>query len=254
MKIISYNVNGIRAALKKGLREWIISENPDILCIQETKSQPDQVDDGIFKELGYQSAWHSAQKKGYSGVATYHKQSPKNNIIGIGVDTIDNEGRVLISEYDDFSVINCYFPSGSSSEDRHGVKMDFLRQIQPWIDNYKKQQANIILVGDYNIVHTEKDIHNPTRRDNPSGYRPEERAWMTEWFASGFTDAYRYLHPDEINFSWWSYRAGSRAKDKGWRIDYMSVSDPIKDKIKSCYHQKEAVHSDHCPVVLEIEI
>lgn len=254
MKIISYNVNGIRAALKKGLREWIISENPDILCIQETKSQPDQVDDGIFKELGYQSAWHSAQKKGYSGVATYHKQSPKNNIKGIGVDTIDNEGRVLISEYDDFSVINCYFPSGSSSEDRHGVKMDFLRQIQPWIDNYKKQQANIILVGDYNIVHTEKDIHNPTRRDNPSGYRPEERAWMTEWFASGFTDAYRYLHPDEINFSWWSYRAGSRAKDKGWRIDYMSVSDPIKDKIKSCYHQKEAVHSDHCPVVLEIEI
>ncbi len=254
MKIISYNLNGIRAALKKDLVGWLKAEKPDIFCVQETKSHREQVDLTEIEALGYHSDWHSAVKKGYSGVATFSKMKPNRVTAGIGIEKYDAEGRVLISHFDKFTLLNCYFPSGSSGDARHQFKMDFLHDLRPWMDEFRKEHPNVILVGDYNIVHTELDIHNPTRKDNPSGYRPEERQWLTEWFDSGFTDAYRYKNGDQIEFSWWSYRAGSRGKNKGWRIDYLSVDDAIKDSIVSSQHHTLAVHSDHCAIEVVLDL
>lgn len=252
MKIITYNVNGIRAAIKKGFSEWMKEEDADIVCIQETKAHPDQLDLSLFEELGYHHHWASAQKKGYSGVATFSKVAPKSVEVGMGNEKYDSEGRVLITHFEDFTLINSYFPSGSSGEDRHAFKMEYLNDLQPWVDAYKKAHPKIILVGDYNIVHTEKDIHNPTRKDQPSGYRPEERQWLTDWFNSGFVDAFRFKNPEALEYSWWSYRAGSRGKNKGWRIDYISIPTEMQDQIKSAGHLPDAMHSDHCPVVVEL--
>ena len=252
MKILSYNLNGIRAALKKGLVDFIKEQDADVVCFQETKCQEDQLDLKDFRDLGYEGYWHSAEKKGYSGVLTLTKKKPNAIEIGINNELIDREGRVLRTDVDGWTIFNCYFPSGSSSEERHAFKLEFLKAFQPFIDEVKKENKNIIIVGDYNIVHTELDIHNPTRKDKPSGYRPEEREWMTSFFDSGFVDAYRHLNPEKIEFSWWSYRAGSRDRNKGWRIDYISVSEEQKDKIKSFTHFKDNKQSDHCAMVAEI--
>lgn len=254
MKIITYNVNGIRAAITKGLIEWVKEENPDILCLQETKALQSQVDVSLLEELGYHHHWCSAVKKGYSGVATFSKIKPLKTVTGMGIPAYDDEGRVLISYFEEFALINSYFPSGSSGEDRHEFKLQYLYDMQSWIQEFKKENPELILVGDYNIVHTELDIHNPQRKDNPSGYRPEERQWLTDWFDAGFVDAYRLLHPEKKEYSWWSYRAGSRGKNLGWRIDYISVSDTLKDRIKATGHLSEAKHSDHCPVYVEIAL
>ena len=255
MKLISYNVNGIRAAAKKGLFDWIKEEDPDIICFQETKAHQEQVDLSELTELGYHDFWFSAVKKGYSGVLTLTKQKPKKVSTGIGIEQHDNEGRVLVTEFGKWTLVNCYFPSGSSSEERHGVKMQFLHDLRPWVSKLLKRQKKIILVGDYNIVHQDKDIHYPTRKDKPSGFRPEEREWMNEWFGSDFKDSFRLIHPDkEDEFSWWSYRAGSRDRNKGWRIDYISVSNALKKKVTDARHVHEARHSDHCPVAVEIDL
>ena len=170
------------------------------------------------------------------------------------MDIYDNEGRILRTDFGDWTLLNCYFPSGSSGEVRHEFKMKFLKDFRKWVDKLRKERPKLIIVGDYNIVHTELDIHNPTRKDNPSGYRPEERKWMTQWFKSGFSDAFRQMNPELRQYSWWSYRAASRAKDKGWRIDYQSVPNNMATKIKQAYQMKDVVHSDHCPVFLEIEV
>ncbi len=252
MKILSYNINGIRAALKKGLVDFIKEKNPDVVCFQETKCQNGQVDISAFEEIGYTGYWHSAVKKGYSGVLTLTKIEASSVVVGIGNEDIDNEGRVLRTDINGWTVFNCYFPSGSASEVRHEYKMKFLNAFQPFIDEIKKENKKIIIVGDYNIVHNELDIHNPTRRDNPSGYRPEERKWMTDFQESGFVDTYRFLHPEKVEFSWWSYRAGSRDRNKGWRIDYISVSEEEKENISSFQHFKEDKHSDHCALLAEI--
>jgi len=255
MKLITYNVNGIRAATKKGLFEWVKEVDPDVMCFQETKAQPDQVDLAKLIDAGYHDYWFSAEKKGYSGVLTLSKQKAKQVSTGIGVDQHDSEGRVLQTDFGKWTLLNCYFPSGSSSEDRHAVKMQFLYDLRPWINKLLKKQKKIILVGDYNIVHQDIDIHNPTRKDKPSGFRPEEREWLDQWFKSDFKDAFRLIHPDITDeFSWWSYRAGSRPRNKGWRIDYISVSNPLAKKVKSSGHHHDAVHSDHCPVWVEIDI
>ncbi|NNE27348.1 MAG: exodeoxyribonuclease III [Saprospiraceae bacterium] len=255
MKIISYNVNGIRAAIKKDLVEWLKNEDPDIFCIQETKAQPDQIDPLIFGELGYHAEWHSAEKKGYSGVLTLSKMQPNSTTVGIGIDKYDSEGRVIRTDFENFSLLNCYFPSGSASEERHAFKMDFVRDFEPHVRKLLKKQPNLIILGDYNIVRLDIDIHNPSRKDNPSGFRPEERKWLNDWFENGFEDAFRFVYPDQEDaYSWWSYRAGSRQKNKGWRIDYISVSDPIAAKIKDVKMDRMATHSDHGPVILEIDI
>lgn len=252
--IVSYNVNGIRAALKKGFAEWLDENQFDIICLQETKAMRDQVDMAAIESLGYHDYWFSAQKKGYSGVAIFSKEKPDQVIEGCGMEQYDNEGRIIRADYGDWTVLSCYFPSGTTGGPRQDFKYEFLDDFYNWIEKLKKERPNLIIVGDYNIAHTEIDIHNPKSNKNSSGFLPEERAWLTKWFESGFTDAYRHLHPEEQTYSWWSYRANSRANNKGWRIDYQSVSDSLKDKIKEAYQMKDAVHSDHCPVYMKIEL
>jgi len=254
MKIVSYNVNGIRAASKKGLAEWLKDNPADIFCVQETKAHQEQVDVTPFEELGYHHVWHSAQKKGYSGVATFSKTEPDQVVIGCGIEKYDQEGRILRTDYGDWTLLNCYFPSGTSGEERQAFKMEFLDDFFNWIGELKKERPNLIIVGDYNIAHTPNDIHDPVRNKKSSGFLPEERAWMSKWLDSGFVDAFRQIHPEKVEYSWWSYRAGARKNNKGWRIDYQSVSQSIADKIKDAYQMGDAVHSDHCPVYMEINL
>ena len=253
MKIISYNLNGIRAALKKDLIDWVKKENPDIFCVQETKSQEEQVPPEIFGDLGYHAYWHSAEKKGYSGVLTYTKEKAKKVVVGMGMEKYDIEGRVLRTDFDDFTLVNLYLPSSTSGAERHDYKMEFLSDFESWTKKLLKKQKKVIILGDYNIVRLDIDIHNPTRKDKPPGFRPEERAWLQKWFDKDFTDAYRHLHPDkEDEYSWWSYRSGARKNNKGWRIDYISVTPNLADSIKSVRHGHEVVHSDHVAVILEL--
>jgi exodeoxyribonuclease III len=251
MKLISYNVNGIRAALNKGFAEWLEQGNYDIVCVQETKAMREQVETGIFDQLGYHQAWHSAEKKGYSGTATFSKIPFKNIVTESGLEQYDREGRILRTDFDDFSLLNCYFPSGTSGDERQDFKISFLNDFFDYIQALKKEQPNLIIVGDYNIAHHEIDIHDPKGNKNSTGFLPEERAWMTRWFESGFTDAYRHIHPEKVEYSWWSYRANARNNNKGWRIDYQSVSNKMANKITAAQQLKDALHSDHCPVLVE---
>lgn len=252
MKIISYNLNGIRSALNKGLLDWLAREQPDILCIQESKAQPSDVDMAAFEALGYHYHWHSAEKKGYSGVITFSKRKPDFVCIGCGLEDYDREGRVLRTDFGDWTLLNCYFPSGTTGEIRQGFKMQFLDYFFEWVEKLKKERPRLIVVGDYNIAHQEIDIHDPKGNKNTTGFLPEERAWMSRWLDSGFTDAYRHLNPDKVEYSWWSFRAGARSNNKGWRIDYQSVTNNLRDNLKSARQLADAVHSDHCPVLVEI--
>jgi len=254
MKIVSYNINGIRAGIKKGLLDWL-SDNADIdiFCVQETKSHLDQINPADFEALGYHVSWHQAEKKGYSGVATFSKKKPSLVEEGCGIKKYDIEGRVLRTDFGAITVLNCYFPSGSSGEHRHEFKMEFLNDFYPFVQELLKTRPKIIVVGDYNVVHGDIDIHNPQRRDKPSGFRPEERAWMDTWFEESFIDTFRHSNPENQEFSWWSYRSGARKNDKGWRIDYISASKKLKSKILAAGHHQDAVHSDHCPVWCEFK-
>lgn len=254
MQILTYNLNGIRAALKNGLLDWLQTTPADILCFQEVKATPDVVDLSGFRALGYELAgWHAAEKKGYSGVAIFSKIKPDNVVAGCGIPAYDSEGRVLRADFGDVTVLNCYFPSGTSGDVRQSVKMRFLADFFVWVNELRKERPNLIICGDYNIAHTEIDIHDPVRNQKSSGFLPEERAWMTEWFANGYTDAFRFMNPTLRQYSWWTYRAGARGNNKGWRIDYISVAEPLKPRITAARQYNDAVHSDHCPVWLEIE-
>ncbi len=253
-KIISYNVNGIRAAIKKGLEDFIAANPFDIVCIQETKAAPEQVDMTFFEKMGYEHYWHSAEKKGYSGVLTLSKIKPDKVVEGMGNPKYDAEGRVLRTDFGDWTLLNCYWPSGTTGDVRQEFKMEFLDDFKAWVMALREQRPRLIVVGDYNIAHTEIDIHDPVGNKKTSGFLPEERAWLTDWFGEGFVDAYRHLNPEKVEYSWWSYRAGARAKNKGWRIDYQSVSDNLRPALKSSYHLNEAVHSDHCPVFVELDL
>lgn len=254
MKVVSYNVNGIRAALTKGFAEWLEAGDFDIVCVQETKAEKEQVDTSIFENLGYHQQWFSAEKKGYSGVLILSKKAPLYVETGCGLEVAQKEGRLIRCDFEDFTLLNCYFPSGTSGDERQDIKMNFLDSMFDFIQNLKKEKEKIILVGDYNIAHTEIDIHDPKGNKNSTGFLPEERAWMTKWFESGFTDAFRHANPDKIEYSWWSYRAGARKNNKGWRIDYQSVTNNLADKIISSKHLGDAMHSDHCPVLVEYNL
>jgi exodeoxyribonuclease III len=253
MQILSYNVNGLRAAIRNGLVEWLTTKSFDILCFQEVKATPDQVDLSGLEALGYQLVgWNAAQKKGYSGVAIFSRVPVNHCAIGCGIDLYDYEGRVIRADIGDLTIVNAYFPSGTSGDERQGVKMQFLDDFHQWITQLKQTRPKLIVVGDYNIAHQEIDIHDPVRLKNTTGFLPEERAWMTQWFGSGFTDAFRYVNPELVEYSWWSYRAGARTNNKGWRIDYLSVTDNLRSHLLTCRQLPDAVHSDHCPVWLEI--
>ena len=253
MKIISYNVNGIRAAVKKGFVEWLIAADPDVICLQEIKAQKEQLDLGLFEAAGYPyHYWFSAQKKGYSGVAILCKKKPQNIIYGTGITSMDFEGRNLRVDFPEVSIMSLYLPSGTNIQ-RLEHKFEYMDLFRAYIDELKKEKSNLVICGDYNICHEAIDIHDPVRNKNVSGFLPEERAWMGAFLKSGFTDAFRALNTEPHQYSWWSYRANSRANNKGWRLDYTLVSDTLKQKIKRAIILKEAVHSDHCPVLLELK-
>ncbi len=253
MRIITYNVNGIRAAMGKGLIDWIKQSSPDVLCLQEIKASPDQVGVFEFEEMGYHHYWYPAQKKGYSGVAIFSRTKPDNIIYGCGIKEYDDEGRILRADFGDLSIMSVYHPSGSSGDLRQAFKMQWLSDYTKYIHALKKERPNLILSGDFNICHRAIDIHNPKSNANTSGFLPEEREWMEQFINSGFIDTFRHFNKDPHHYSWWSYRAGSRGKNLGWRIDYNIVSDNLKDRLKRAVILPEAMHSDHCPVLLEID-
>ncbi|MEC8402881.1 MAG: exodeoxyribonuclease III [Bacteroidota bacterium] len=253
MKILSYNVNGIRAALNKGFAEWLSSADPDVVCLQETKALEDQVNTDLFEQMGYQHFWHSAQKKGYSGVAILTKTNPLNVQKGTGIEHMDFEGRVIRADYENVSVISLYLPSGTNL-DRLEHKFKFMDDFQGYIDALKKNHSRLVICGDYNICHRAIDIHDPVRNKNVSGFLPEERQWIDTFMNNGFVDSFRHLNPEPHQYSWWSYRANARNNNKGWRIDYNMVSENLKKNIKSAYLLPDAKHSDHCPVGVELEL
>jgi len=253
-RIISYNVNGIRAAIRKGFLEWLTDVDADIICIQETKAQPEQVPLFDIEALGYRSYWYSAVKKGYSGVAILTKETPDNVEYGMGIQKYDDEGRFIRADYGDLSVVSVYHPSGSSGDIRQAFKMDWLEDYQNYIDELRKERPNLILSGDYNICHKPIDIHDPVRNAKSSGFLPEEREWIGSFIDTGFIDTFRHFNDEPHNYTWWSYRANARSKNLGWRIDYHMASLSLEDKLKRAIILPDAHHSDHCPIMLEIDL
>ena len=253
MKIISYNVNGIRAAITKGFVEWLTAASPDVICLQEIKATEDQVPKNEFTMAGYPFQYYfSATKKGYSGVAVLCKTEPKNIQYGTGIEHMDFEGRNLRVDFDNYSVMSLYLPSGTNI-DRLDHKFMFMKDFQNYINTLKTTIPNLIIGGDYNICHQPIDIHDPVRNKNISGFLPEERAWLDDFINAGFVDSFRHLNKEPHHYSWWSYRAGARNNNKGWRIDYLLVSKNIEYKIKRATILPDAKHSDHCPILLEME-
>jgi exodeoxyribonuclease-3 len=254
MKITTFNVNGIRSALNKGLAEWLKDHNPDILCLQEIKLSETQLVEPIFTALGYHCYWYPAQKKGYSGVAILSKTKPDNITYGIGINQYDAEGRTIIATFDKFHVVCAYFPSGTTGDIRQVIKMNFLDDMYAFIHSFEKSNKPLLLCGDVNICHKEIDIHNPKSNANSSGFLPEERAWVGKFIDSGFIDCYRHINTNPHQYTWWSYRAGARGKNLGWRIDYIFGSADIEKTILNSNIHAEVIMSDHCPVSLELSI
>lgn len=253
MKIASYNVNGIRAALKKGFIEWLQSVGPDVICLQETKAMKEQVDVTLFEAAGYRHHyWFSAQKKGYSGVALLCKREPDHVAYGTGIDYMDFEGRNIRADFGDISVMSMYLPSGTNM-DRLEFKLKYMADFQKYANELRKERENLIVCGDYNICHEAIDIHNPTGLKNVSGFLPVEREWIGNFIKSGFIDSFRHFNPEPHNYTWWSYRANARNNNKGWRLDYGMVNDSLKNRLKRSVILTEAKHSDHCPILLEVE-
>ena len=253
MKIISYNVNGIRAAMKKGFAEWLQQADPDVICLQEIKALEEQVDVEAIEKAGYPyHYWFSAQKKGYSGVAIFCKEKPNHIEYGTGIETMDFEGRNLRVDYKDVSIMSLYLPSGTNSA-RLEFKLNFMAEFQEYVNQLKKEIPNLVICGDYNICHEAIDIHNPVSNKNSSGFLPVEREWIGNFMDSGFIDSFRHLNKDPHHYTWWSYRANSRANNKGWRIDYHMVSLPLQENIKRAVILPEAKHSDHCPLMVELD-
>ncbi|SHI69095.1 exodeoxyribonuclease-3 [Arenibacter nanhaiticus] len=252
MKIVSYNVNGIRAALNKGFAEWLTSVDPDVVCLQEIKANKEQLDLSIFEELGYSyNYWYSAQKKGYSGVAILSKQEPDHIEYGTGIDYMDFEGRNIRADFNGVSVMSLYLPSGTNL-DRLDLKLQYMDDFKDYIGDLKKERPNLVICGDYNICHEAIDIHDPVRNKNVSGFLPVEREWLGAFMEAGFIDSFRHFNKEPHNYTWWSYRANSRANNKGWRLDYGMVSEPLADRLKRSVILSEAKHSDHCPILVEL--
>jgi exodeoxyribonuclease-3 len=255
MRIISYNVNGIRAAINKGLIEWLKTNPADVICVQETKALKENVDHKSFNDLGYHDYWFSAQKKGYSGVAVFTRKKPDNIEYGTGHKVSDDEGRVIQLDFGDVRLINAYFPSGTSGDERQSFKYVWLDEFFAFLTGLKKKYPKLILCGDYNIAHKEIDIHDPKGNKKSSGFLPEEREWMDKFFKHGWVDTFRHFHPEPHRYSWWSQRFPAvRLQNKGWRIDYINVTDPLEKNLKDAEIYPDIKHSDHCPVYLDIKI
>lgn len=255
LEIISYNVNGIRSAISKGLVDWIKETNYDIYLFQETKEHEADIPKELFDEIGYTHYWFSAQKKGYSGVGVLIRKEHSNVVKGMNIGRYDFEGRLIRLDVGDITIVNSYFPSGSSGEERQSVKMDYLNDFYNYIHELKKEKKKIIISGDYNICHQAIDIHDPVGNKNSSGFLPEEREWMTKYFNSGFIDTFRHFHPDKkAEYSWWSFRANARNNNKGWRIDYHAATKELEQQLEDAKIFMDVKHSDHCPIYLKIKV
>ncbi len=253
MKIISYNVNGIRSAISKGLLDWLADVDADVVCFQEVKAALNDIPVFDLEALGYRSYWYTAEKKGYSGVGILSKVEPDAVHLGMGMEIYDREGRVIRADFGDISILSVYHPSGSSGEERQEFKFKWLVDFHNFVEELKKTRPNLIISGDYNICHKPIDIHNPVSNAKSSGFLPEEREWMEQFTLSGFVDTFRHFNADPHHYSWWSFRSGARSKNLGWRIDYHLATESIKHRLKSAAILMDVVHSDHCPVVVEIE-
>lgn len=254
LRIVTYNLNGIRAAMKKGWVDWLATDPADIICIQETKAHQDNVDHQQMEQLGYHQYWFAAEKKGYSGVAIFSKVKADAVYTGNGYAQSDAEGRVIRADFGDLTVVNAYFPSGTSGEERQQYKYQWLDEMRLWLDELKLSRPNLILCGDYNIAHKEIDIHDPKGNKKSSGFLPEERAWMDAFLSSGWVDGFRHFHEEGARYSWWSQRFPSvRLQNKGWRIDYISVTESLKSRLTDAEIWPDIKHSDHCPVYLELK-
>jgi exodeoxyribonuclease-3 len=256
MRIISYNVNGIRAAIKKGFIDWLATDPADIICLQETKATKADIDPSAIEKLGYETHWYSADKKGYSGVAIFSKIKPDKILTGTGHHQSDFEGRVIQADFGKLTLINAYFPSGTSGDERQSFKYVWLDEFYEYVNELQKKRKHLVIVGDYNIAHREIDIHDPKGNKNSSGFLPEERAWMDKWTSAGFIDTFRYLNPETTGaYSWWSQRFPSvRLQNKGWRIDYICATKNLAPNLRAAAIFPEVKHSDHCPIFAEFEI
>ena len=253
MKIISYNVNGIRAAINKGFIDWLVRENPDVICLQEIKALKSQLDLDLFNKVGYiHNYWFSAQKKGYSGVAILSRIKPIHVEYGTGIESMDYEGRNLRLDFNNFSVMSLYLPSGTNI-DRLQHKLEYMDMFHDYINSLKSKISNLIIAGDYNICHRAIDIHDPIRNKNISGFLPVERIWLQTFMDSGFIDSFRFFSDLPNRYSWWSYRANSRSNNKGWRIDYIMVSDSLEKKLVNAKILDDIHHSDHCPILVRLK-
>lgn len=247
MYIVSYNVNGIRAAVSKDFPAWLDAASPDVVCVQESKAQPEQIPVHTLEERGYHSYWHSAERRGYSGVGILAKQQPDHVEHGMGMERYDREGRLMRADFGDLSVISVYHPNGGGSEERHFFKMDWLRDFQRYINGLVKERPRLVIAGDFNICHKDIDIHDPEKHVDVSGFLPEERDWMTSFLDSGFTDSFRQFNKQPHQYTWWSWRANARARNLGWRIDYNMVTNNLVSNLKDAGIMPEVKHSDHCP-------
>lgn len=256
MKLLSWNVNGIRSVQRKGFEDWFSKQKADIICVQEIKAYPHQLEESLLHPLKYHSYWHPAQKAGYSGVAVYSRHEPLDVKYGMGLPEVDNEGRVLLLEYPLFSLINVYFPNTQRDHARLDYKLffseEFLKFCKAKVRSNLKQGRHLIVCGDYNVAHQEIDLKFPKANENNAGFLPAERAWMDRWIEQGFVDTFRHFVKDPGHYTWWSYRPGVRERNIGWRIDYFCVNQEFTDRLGEVVHQSDVMGSDHCPVVLRV--
>ena len=252
MRIITYNVNGVRSALNKGLLDWLAGDPADVVCLQEIKALREDVDVASIERLGFDTYWFPAQKKGYSGVAVFTRIHPDRVVYGTGHTQSDAEGRVIRLDFGDRTLINAYFPSGTTGEERQGYKYQWLDEFMGFLGDLLRERPRLIVCGDYNIAHREIDIHDPKGNKQSSGFLPEERAWMDRFFEGGFVDTFRHFNKDPHQYSWWTFRANARHNNKGWRIDYINVSEALKDNLLDARILPDIAHSDHCPVYVHL--
>ena len=253
MQLYSWNINGVRAALKKGFLNWLDQTQPDVLCLQESKAKASQLGFELTQIPGYQAHFAEAKRGGYSGVITYSKLPVNQTEIGLGIDKFDQEGRTIISHYPDFTLFNIYFPNGKASQQRLDYKMDYYKTLLEYLKKLLKDQPNIVICGDVNTAHQEVDLARPKDNAKISGFLPQERAWIDQLLEAGFIDSYRHLHPKQTDaYSWWSLRSGARQRNVGWRIDYFFISQNLKKNLKAAEIHSEVMGSDHCPISVEL--
>ena len=253
MKIITWNVNGIRAALGKGALDWVFAQQPDVLCLQEIKARPDQLSEEQRTHAGYEVTWNPAERPGYSGVASFYSTSPAEIEIGLSDPRFDNEGRVIRTRHPDFLLYNIYFPNGQRGRERVEYKLDFYARLLELCDSLHASGENIIITGDFNTAHMPIDLKNPRENETTSGFLPEEREWVQKFLDHGFVDAYRTLYPDRVQYTWWTYRFAARARGIGWRLDYYLVSEKLFPRVRDVIIYEDVQGSDHCPVEMVVD-